>query len=567
MVISDVIDRERERLLAGEVERIPRRREIVESWRRSRLSGVDPDQLELPQARLEETRFSRTATPVLEAAADALVGADTSLMLTGPTGTVLWRWTDTDGLRRRLDRRSVVVGTQWAEEHVGTNGIGTALETARPVVVTGADHYAGALHGFSCAAAPVRHPMTRRVLGALNMTCRAEDANPLVRPTLLKLVREIEAELYGTSSARERELFRHYLSARRRSSAAVVVLDGDILIANRAGARLELDHRAWWARAQDELAGATEVTVPAGPDGPEVRCRTLASAGRTVGLIVTVPEAAEGPGAPARTAVAVSPASGDGLAGTVRRRLGTEPLLLHGEPGTGKTTLLTGLGLAVHDAARVPTTGLPAWLDGVRSACAGVALTHLHTLDDAACAALGALLDDVLREAGSGRRAARVAGTWSGDPAAAAPAQQALLDRFGVDAVVVPPLRSRADEIPALLDGLLDELTVDRSAPRPRLTAEATELLRRYPWPGNLRQLAGVARWLARQDRAVVDADDLPARLRAATPRTRLTPMEAAEADAIREALRQCGGNKLAAATQLQIARSSLYRKLREYGI
>src|SRR4051812_31046979 len=161
----------------------------------------------------------------------------------------------------------------------------------------------------------------------------------------------MEAELYGTSGARERELFRHYLSARRRSAAAVVVLDADILIANRAGARLDLDHRAWWARAQDELAGATEVTVPAGPDGPEVRCRTVTSAGRTVGLIVTVPERGD---APARPAVPASHASGDGLAHTVRRRLGAEPLLVHGEPGTGKTTLLAGLGLAVHDAARLP---------------------------------------------------------------------------------------------------------------------------------------------------------------------------------------------------------------------
>jgi transcriptional regulator with PAS, ATPase and Fis domain len=43
--------------------------------------------------------------------------------------------------------------------------------------------------------------------------------------------------------------------------------------------------------------------------------------------------------------------------------------------------------------------------------------------------------------------------------------------------------------------------------------------------------------------------------------------MEAAEADAIREALRECAGNKVAAAAQLQIARSSLYRKIREYGL
>lgn len=97
------------------------------------------------------------------------------------------------GSTARLERHSVVVGVHLDEESVGTNGVGTALETIRPVTVTGVEHYVEALHRLCCVAVPLRHPATKRVEGVVNLTCLVKDANPLMRPTLLRMASEIEA--------------------------------------------------------------------------------------------------------------------------------------------------------------------------------------------------------------------------------------------------------------------------------------------------------------------------------------------------------------------------------------
>ena len=99
----------------------------------------------------------------------------------------------------------------------------------------------------------------------------------------------------------------------------------------------------------------------------------------------------------------------------------------------------------------------------------------------------------------------------------------------------------------------------------PMLTTAAAELAERHPWPGNHRQLEEFRRWLGRQQRPTLDIGDLPPRWTRAAARSRLTAIQAAEADAISTALQAHGGNKAATAAELGISRSSLYRKMREY--
>ena len=99
----------------------------------------------------------------------------------------------------------------------------------------------------------------------------------------------------------------------------------------------------------------------------------------------------------------------------------------------------------------------------------------------------------------------------------------------------------------------------------PILSRRAIERARVHPWPGNHRQLEEFRRWLCRQKRSVIYLTDLPPRWVHDATQIGLTSIQTAEADRIAKALRANNRNKAAAATELGISRSSLYRKIREY--
>jgi len=146
------------------------------------------------------------------------------------------------------------------------------------------------------------------------------------------------------------------------------------------------------------------------------------------------------------------------------------------------------------------------------------------------------------------------------DPAA--PALRAL----AMTIVEVPPLRLRPDDIPALARALIHR---HGSPTLPQgVRPEVAQLLARLPWPGNVRELENVIR-LALQRRHVGDLriEDLPADVRPAGARNAATALQRLEAEAIVEALAAADGNKRRAAQALGVSRSTLYRKLRAYGI
>ena len=217
--------------------------------------------------------------------------------------------------------------------------------------------------------------------------------------------------------------------------------------------------------------------------------------------------------------------------------------------------------LSELDCAASEEIGSKRWLAVARSALVGdgngpaglVLISHVETLSAPQCRALGRILDQVPR----GGSSLRIAATWtpaSGEPE---PAVRALLDRFTSEPFEVPPLRRRPADVLRRL--------VDQGPGIPMLSADAAERARLHPWPGNHRQLEEFRRWLGRQDRRIVDLDALPPRWSLDAVRFHLTPMQAAEADAIVVALRANAGNKAAAASELGISRSSLYRKMRDY--
>lgn len=512
------------------------RGEIAASWRRSELSGVAPDRLSPPYEEVDtETRFLRTAVPVLAGMAESLVGTDTCLAVSDPHGRILWRWVENPGLLQVLDRHSVSIGFRFEEEQVGTNGLGTALETGQAMLVRGGEHFTEALRVFTCAAAPVRHPVTRRVLGALNVTCRAEHTSPLLRPTLLRLVAEVQQRLLDDGSAQERLLLDGYLTERSRGGRPVISLNEDVFIANQAATRLDLDQALLWDGARAAIAGRqSRFTVP-GNERLEASCRPVRDGASVVGAVVVLRETDAAPGEDTALSWA-----------DVRDRaahlLGSHSVLLvRGEPGVGKTTLLREtLGDDVEVLDGAPPYGR------LRSPGALV----IRHVDELPASAVRALLDE-MPAAGRLGLTTNLTHAGRGLP-------PDLAELLAHPQVTIPPLRRRAAEIRPLVESLLDE--------RVWFTSAALDLLCRHPWPGNARQLVRVVSAAAGATAAgPIGPGQLPAELR--TPEHRLSPLQEAEARVIATILDECGGNKTAAAARLQLSRTSLYQKLRAYKI
>jgi transcriptional regulator with PAS, ATPase and Fis domain len=148
-----------------------------------------------------------------------------------------------------------------------------------------------------------------------------------------------------------------------------------------------------------------------------------------------------------------------------------------------------------------------------------------------------------------------------------------LFFRLAVAVVAVPPLRDRLDDLPELVHSLLADL--GRGDLR---IADATfAALRAHPWPGNVRELKNVlACALAFVDpgMSVLEPTHLKIRSPANDEESWLDglplggqALERIERVAIRQTMAQAAGNKMYAARALGIAVSTLYEKLKKYGL
>jgi len=569
-----MIDLDREWLTAGVGRATVTRPEIVSSWRRCQVNGADPDRVAIVQGEASvDSRFARLAIPVLDAMADVAVGAKTSLLLSGADGTMLWRWSEDSRLTALLNRNSAVVGTRWSENIVGTNGLGTSLETIAPIIISGSEHFSEALHSFTCAGAAIRNPITRRVAGSLSVTSLTEDSSPLMKAVLKKLVREIEEQLYGDSTVRERELLHHFLAERHCGRNTIVAINHDTMIASKAGERLRIDHGALWSQVETAARDNALIEVETPDFAGEVSWRTIEHAGSVVGVVI-VGEAPEGERLTDRPSIQHrnTPQNPQPVWAELPARLrqmmtGRDRILVTGEAGVGKRTLLREVlgtpSRAVHelDCAAVAEIGAERWLTTARELLTGAAasggapvvVSHLETLTVGQSRALGRILDQLPRAG----EVVQIAGTWTPTGTEPDPHLQTLLDRFSAEPFDIPPLRKRRKDVMCRL--------VDQGNSLAVLTPDALEQVQRHPWPGNHRQLEEFRRWLGRQKRPTIGIDDLPPRWLGQAARARLTVIQAAEADAIEQILRETNGNKVTAAAALGISRSSLYRKMREY--
>ena len=161
----------------GEKDACELRTQIVESWLRCNLEGVNPydtryheslDNIALSELLNKKNKLIRVAKPFMENLYKFVAGSGFVVVLTDENGYIMEMFCDESTLKDPMIT-NFVRGASWHEYEAGTNAIGTALAIGSPIQVSGAEHFCQKHHCLTCSAAPIMDP-SGQVIGILDMS-------------------------------------------------------------------------------------------------------------------------------------------------------------------------------------------------------------------------------------------------------------------------------------------------------------------------------------------------------------------------------------------------------------
>lgn len=614
--------------------------ELTQSWMRCWSAGLQPcgrtpgaphaSGAQLARALEVQRELVAHARPVMEFLLDQTRETDSMVVLAGADGMLLHASGDPHFVSR-AERVALRPGATWHEQYRGTNAIGTALTDDRALVVHAEEHFLERNGFLTCAAAPIHAP-DGRLLGALDVSGDYRGYHRHTLGLVRSAARMIEHRLFET-----RHDLRHWGGVRLRLHAqpeglgtvteGLLAVREDGLLVGASATALDILGLTWrdlqHARLDTVLAESLEQLLDWCQRSAYIPRVVHTASGQAVWLRVEMGRASHAAHrAVPQGAASVVPA--DALAALdtgdvtlqaaiarARKVMGKPiPLLLQGESGVGKEVFAR----AVHDSgprraqafvavncAALPENLIEAELFGyqggaftgarregaqgrIREAHGGT--LFLDEIGDMPLPLQARLLrvlqDREVVPLGGGKPVpvdfALVCATHRQLP------QEMQAGRFREDlyyrlnglTLQLPALRERSDFEHLLvrqLRGLVSERSI---AIAPGLLAS----LRRYRWPGNVRQLANALRTacaLLDEHESVIDwhhlPDDLALALQAEAnlmvqggaipPEDATSDLRSVSHQAIARTVDACAGNLSEAARSLGISRNTLYRKLR----
>ena len=533
------------------------RPEIGLAWRRAELFGLDPG-MDVRAAAADfdqHTRLSVAASPVLDKMVDELADTRFAILLADRTSRIIDRRASSAAVECALDRVLAIPGFQYLEELSGTNSLATAFELRQPIAVTGEEHFLEVLRPFCGYGVPIFHTITRRLEGVIDVSGPVADATTLLGPFLTRAARDIEERLLEGARVAEKQLLAEF-QVHGNNRRAVVVLGESMVLSNTAAVDLVKgeDHVALRAIAADLSSRAVHERGIVLSSNVEVTVRARRVAGTRGAVFEFVgasrPTGPQPASSRARGAPRSSPRAGPALRTTA----------VIGEPGTGRTctaTTLAGPQCAVFDCAD-SIEDESRWFVTVRAALEAAKPLVIDNID-ALSARLAASLSSPVP-------ASRTQIVLTCVPLSELQGPHRALASLALTRHELQPLRSYPHRLAGVVKTLLAELVPNSSL---EIAPSALQLLAVHSWPGNLRELRSVLEFAARErERGMITESDLPEAFRShAKPLRPLTVMESVERAAIVSALRAANGNKAAAAADLGIGRTTIYERLRRYGI
>jgi len=217
------------------------RQPIVESWRRSLDSGLDPvgwlapieaDPSEIQERWLDHPlgSLTRVLRDRLETMAEDL---QSLIVVSDATGLLLY----VGGSQRLKERAAAdmnfLEGARWNEAAAGTNAIGTALAADHALQVFASEHFNQREHRWTCSAAPVHDPLSGRVVGIVDLTGPWKTVHPASLPLVTGAARTMEQCLVDARRDHDARLRQRYGDLATRTTDLLVSGDGYALAGDR----------------------------------------------------------------------------------------------------------------------------------------------------------------------------------------------------------------------------------------------------------------------------------------------------------------------------------------------
>ena len=580
---------------------------VAASWKRSFSAGVDAatSQAVYHNDLDVSGRLMRCSQPIIDRLSNETSDMPLSIALTDSKARILRR-SDTDKtIGMLLDKVSLAPGFEYAEDGVGTNGIGTVFESGQPIYIVGPEHFHEQLQPFACAGTPIMDPFTGRVEGVLDITCLVQHSSPLMHSLVKSAAHDIEHNLLIDRNQCQQALFETFVRLDARTRGAVMAVGGTVVMGN-AMAQSLLDpaeqltiqeHVRYLMIRHDRPVDQIELA-----SGKVVRMHgTRIVVGKDIaGMVIAVDIVSEATTSPYEPAVpedrfvelpttnahasssiaalsdpvatlcaSRSPLWKRAVDGIDSALADHSALLVMGETGSGKFSLVAeiyhrtsrGGRSLVFDAADISQHSY----DDAEEALEATSVPTLYifrNIDELSTDGVERL-DTFLIALAESDRPAYVAATLSDANLDSDLPFRDLLAHFQ-QAVTVPPLRHRTEDLPDLVSRVLTTVAGRREI---SIGPAAMRVITGYTWPRNFRQLEEALKSaLLKRPVGEIQPEDLPGYCHN-TARRHLSGMEAMERDVIVNALHDAKGNRVQAAAALGIARSSLYRKLKSFGI
>lgn len=620
---------------------------VHKSWKRSQDYQVDPykncnsvllDKKQMVYQKRLNQNLIDNAMPAIKDLHEITKKAGFCIVLAGKTGIILSRV----GSQEALDftaHGNFIEGSDWSENIMGTNAVGTVLEINRPIHIFGYEHYCKCACLCTCSAAPI-HDTNNEIIGVLNLTGPYDRLNPhtlgMVQSTAKSISRKFELSVLYNQAEKSNLL----------NEAIIESINGCLIAVNMTGQIIQINEEArhLLGIGNNSNFNFKEFTKQSNPHLMQMITTSSSLYGEAVNWVTPK-------GLKKKSIINITPLKNqitkkieghvivinemhnivrkiirpkaniifDNLIGNSssfkyalnQAKLSAKSdsnVLLLGESGVGKDLFAQ----AIHNAssrkrqtffaincAAIPRellaselfgydegaftgarkNGNPGkfeladrgtiFLDEIGESPLDLQASLLRVLEEKTIIRLGGrelIPCDVRIISATNKCIAEEIKKHN--------FRHDLFYRIGVITINIPPLRERKSDIPILAQYLLKNISKRYQKDISEIDHKIMDKLINYDWPGNIRELSNVIeRVINMAEGHVITYDLLPPELLEkfssdTIPIWEESPTRAkAEAQLIQNYLIKFNYNKTKTANTLNISRSSLYRKIKEYNI